>query len=429
MNYIDEETGEIVRETALVLPTDTELARYQSDESLIALSEHVLERGKAELAELRTIEDVYDRRAKVDAISRYIDQTLRDRDAKIEARNNLTELILRYQRQIGAWLREMPREKRGGNRGNQYLAKSSDGTLPTLSDLSISNKQSSRWQRQASVPEPVFEDLIASAKENLWELSSYDIEKWLKELERQAKKEEQDTAAALAVTAPVVTAAVELPPMVRVGDHLFLCADSHSEAVATYLETLPPIALVFADIPYNADVAEWDRGGYVWHADYLADLAAIVAVTPGISNIHNFMQQTSMPYRWSTSTHISNGMTRGALGFGNWIYTAIFSHLNSLHRNAQDISVISITGDAHELGAKRQKPPQYLAWLFQLLTNPGDLIVDPFAGSGTSALVAAGLGRRSVNIEIDPQTFQQMVQRVATALDQPIEEVTDGNAL
>jgi hypothetical protein len=35
---------------------------------------------------------------------------------------------------------------------------------PTLADLGISKKQSSRWQAVASVPEPVFEQHIAETK-------------------------------------------------------------------------------------------------------------------------------------------------------------------------------------------------------------------------------------------------------------------------
>ena len=149
--------------------------------------------------------------------------------------------------------------------------------------------------------------------------------------------------------------------------------------------------------------------------------ADVVAVTPGISALHDFMQQTAMPYRWSTACIINNGMARGALGFGNWMYTALFSKLASLHRSRQDIAEISIKAsdkyDDHDLGAKRQKPPAYLAWLFNLLTAEGDVILDPFAGSGTSVVVAHQLGRRCIGIEKDPATFAAMVQRVRVTVE------------
>lgn len=111
-------------------------------------------------------------------------------------------------------------------------------------------------------------------------------------------------------------------------------------------------------------------------------------------------------------------MTRGALGFGNWIYTALFSKQKSIHRNAQDIYSITINAsDADELGAKRQKPPMYLSWLFNLLTEEGETILDVFGGSGVSVLIADKLKRRCICIEKDESTFNALVARIENTLD------------
>lgn len=48
-----------------------------------------------------------------------------------------------------------------------------------------------------------------------------------------------------------------------------------------------------------------------------------------------------------------------------------------------------------------QKPEKLLAKIFLASTNPGDLILDPFAGSGTGAVTAKKLGRDFVAIESD----------------------------
>lgn len=48
-----------------------------------------------------------------------------------------------------------------------------------------------------------------------------------------------------------------------------------------------------------------------------------------------------------------------------------------------------------------QKPEKLLAKIVLASTNPGDLILDPFAGSGTTAVVAKKLGRDFVAIESD----------------------------
>jgi DNA modification methylase len=45
-------------------------------------------------------------------------------------------------------------------------------------------------------------------------------------------------------------------------------------------------------------------------------------------------------------------------------------------------------------------PEALPTWFAQLLTKPGDLVLDPFLGSGTTALAAAKLGRNYLGIEI-----------------------------
>ena len=50
-----------------------------------------------------------------------------------------------------------------------------------------------------------------------------------------------------------------------------------------------------------------------------------------------------------------------------------------------------------------QKPEKLLAKIILASTNPGDLIIDPFAGSGTTAVAAKKLGRDFVAIESNEQ--------------------------
>ena len=47
-------------------------------------------------------------------------------------------------------------------------------------------------------------------------------------------------------------------------------------------------------------------------------------------------------------------------------------------------------------------PIELPTWFIKLFTLPGDLVLDPFVGSGTTALAARGLGRRFLGIDLDP---------------------------
>ena len=53
-------------------------------------------------------------------------------------------------------------------------------------------------------------------------------------------------------------------------------------------------------------------------------------------------------------------------------------------------------------GLSGQKPLALLERLIKAYTRPGDLVVDPFLGSGTTAVAAARLGRRCIGMDCDP---------------------------
>ena len=60
-------------------------------------------------------------------------------------------------------------------------------------------------------------------------------------------------------------------------------------------------------------------------------------------------------------------------------------------------------------------PEQLVENCIQLTTQPGDIVYDPFAGSGTTLVVAERLGRNSVGTEIDPA----YIALAHTRLNQP----------
>lgn len=59
-----------------------------------------------------------------------------------------------------------------------------------------------------------------------------------------------------------------------------------------------------------------------------------------------------------------------------------------------------------------QLPELYLARVVRSSSNPGDLVLDPFTGSGTTAVAATALGRRFVGCEYSPDMAQSAIERV-----------------
>lgn len=65
-----------------------------------------------------------------------------------------------------------------------------------------------------------------------------------------------------------------------------------------------------------------------------------------------------------------------------------------------------------------QKPLRVLRHLIQLASKPGDLVLDPFMGVGSTGIAARGLGRHFVGAEIDKNYFEAGVRRLAAAESQ-----------
>ncbi|MHA1125343.1 MAG: DNA-methyltransferase [Candidatus Heimdallarchaeota archaeon] len=59
-----------------------------------------------------------------------------------------------------------------------------------------------------------------------------------------------------------------------------------------------------------------------------------------------------------------------------------------------------------------QKPEKVIKHLLEIFSNPGDIILDSFAGSGTTTKVAYDLGRSSISIENNEKYFQIMKERL-----------------
>jgi site-specific DNA-methyltransferase (adenine-specific) len=67
-------------------------------------------------------------------------------------------------------------------------------------------------------------------------------------------------------------------------------------------------------------------------------------------------------------------------------------------------------------GHPTQKPERLVSDWVKAFTNPGEMILDPFMGSGTTGVAAIKHGRGFTGIEIDPKYFDLACRRIDEAL-------------
>jgi len=77
-----------------------------------------------------------------------------------------------------------------------------------------------------------------------------------------------------------------------------------------------------------------------------------------------------------------------------------------------DISVVGFKdapkGKLHTF----QKPTKLIKRIILASSNPKDLVLDPFMGSGTTAFVCLELGRKFIGFEINPEYYKIANERL-----------------
>lgn len=82
---------------------------------------------------------------------------------------------------------------------------------------------------------------------------------------------------------------------------------------------------------------------------------------------------------------------------------------------AYPTNVLSLPTVFGDKGHSAPFPETLPSWFIRLFTQPGDLVLDPFMGSGTTAIAAKTLGRHYLGVELLPDHITLAEARIAAA--------------
>jgi DNA modification methylase len=252
--------------------------------------------------------------------------------------------------------------------------------------------------------------------------------------------------------APAVqpTSVTESGDLWRMGDHYLLCGDgTRSEEVERVLDAAQ-CDLVFTDLPYNVNYVGKNAKQMKIANDNLGDgfgdflLAACqcmvnasrgpLYVCMSSSELHRlYTAFTEAGGHWSTYIiWVKNCFTLGRSDYQRQYEPILYGwpeekkHFWCGDRNQGDVWFIDKphANDLHPT----MKPVELVERAIENSSRRGNLVLDPFAGSGSTVIACENLGRKARVIELDPGYADVIVRRWQNYTGRTAEREQDGRS-
>lgn len=89
--------------------------------------------------------------------------------------------------------------------------------------------------------------------------------------------------------------------------------------------------------------------------------------------------------------------------------------------NAYPSNVLHLATECGNKNHSAAFPKELPAWFIKLFTGENDIVLDPFAGSGTSCVAALELNRRFIGIELKDEYYQLALSRISESATEPMQ--------
>ena len=93
--------------------------------------------------------------------------------------------------------------------------------------------------------------------------------------------------------------------------------------------------------------------------------------------------------------------------------------MQSITHGMNEKSIIKQSRDHYATIHPTQKPVRLLERLLALVSKEGDVVLDPFSGSASTAIAAYNSGRRFVGFEIDKEYYEASMERLSKIMSAP----------
>jgi hypothetical protein len=206
-----------------------------------------------------------------------------------------------------------------------------------------------------------------------------------------------------------------------VGAHRLLCGDATSvEDVERCLDG-KKANVCLTDPPYGIEDTKSVKNNYAEYVDSKENLivliegflpiarsvAKVVVLTPGISN-HRLYPAPTWTMAWFTPA----GTGTGPWGFCCWQPILCYGKDPKLAAGkGRHPDAVVHTESSEKVDHPCAKPIGFWKWLLERVSQPGDIVFEPFSGSGTSIIACELSGRTCFAVELSPAYIDVAVKR------------------
>ena len=200
------------------------------------------------------------------------------------------------------------------------------------------------------------------------------------------------------------------------------------------LPTLPKVDAVITDPPYGVNLGNHEaatekrpqylaKSGYESYDDTEANFIAIVApaILAALNNADRGIVFCAGKNLWHLpranvvgGVYLPAGCGRNPWGFASLAHACMYGTAPDLQLGAKATATRS-TEASDKNGHPCPKPDGWMRWAVDLGSRRGDVVLDPFMGSGTTGVACAQLGRKFIGIEIEPKYFDIARERIDNA--------------
>lgn len=191
------------------------------------------------------------------------------------------------------------------------------------------------------------------------------------------------------------------------------------------LPKLPKVSLVLTDPPYGIALSNHARGkerrDMDWTimgdstqecGEFVLDLLRDLPTLAFASPMRPWTGRWKQHLAWEKGEHVSGGGDPATFWKPSWELLQV-RNTGALN-GSRDGAVLRFLADKSDYALHpTPKPVALIRYLVGKVTREGDLILDPFMGSGTTLVAAKRTGRRAIGIEIEERYCEIAVKRLS----------------